>query len=118
MKTRLMLLIFVVLLASSALAGAATEPASLPAVAPAPSLALVASPACAANASTLNLPGLLPNAIFASTICGACSQNPCKNQTVNTTCFVSNKRGSCQSPDETTCSGTTAPNCLCYVGNL
>jgi hypothetical protein len=120
MKTRFTLLIFVVLLASSSLAGAATDPATAtaPSVAAAPSVALVASPACAANASTFNLPGLLPNAIFASTICGACSQNPCKNQVVNTTCFVSNKRGSCQSPDATTCSGTTAPDCLCYVGNL
>lgn len=112
MKIRFILLIFAALFGAAALAGAATDSAAAPFVLAAP------APACATQASTLNLPGLLPNAIFASTVCGTCSQDPCKNRVVNTTCFIFNRQGTCQSPDATTCSGTTAPNCLCYVGNL
>jgi hypothetical protein len=110
MKTRFVFLIFAALFGVATLAGAATDPAGTPAF---------MTPACAANASTLQLPDLAPGKAFAAgSVCGTCSDNPCKNQNVATTCFISNRRGSCQPPDSNYCPGTTTWQCQCYVGPL
>jgi hypothetical protein len=109
MRMRSTLLLFIALLGVATFAGAA---------APAPSPAFMA-PACAADASTLPAAGLVPSPLAAAnSVCGACSQNPCKNQLVATTCFISNRRGSCQSPNADFCPETTTWNCQCYVGPL
>ena len=108
MRMRSMLLLFAALLGMAALAGAATEPTPA-----------FMAPACAANASALPVAGLVPSPLAASTsVCGTCSQNPCKNQLVATTCFISNRRGSCQPPNADYCSDGTTWNCQCYVGPL
>jgi len=122
MKLQATPLLFAALFGIATLAGAATDPAPAPAfmAAPAPAMSL-AAPGCAAQASNAaTLPNLLPNATFASTICGACSQDPCKNATYNQACHkgTSTTIGHCLSPLGNDCSGTTAPACQCWSGPL
>jgi len=108
MRMRSMLLLFVALLVTASLAGAATAPAQAPFL----------TPACAANASTLNAQGLVPNPILTTSVCGSCSLSPCQGRTVNSICFAFNKQGTCQPPNSDLCSGTTTWNCQCYAGPL
>jgi hypothetical protein len=123
MKTHAALLLFAVLFGIAALAGAATDPAATPAfmVAPGPIMSQSA-PDCAAKAANAanaaTLPNLLPNRTYASTLCGACSQNPCKNAVINQACHVgtSTTIGRCLSPLGNDCAGTTAPACQCWSG--
>jgi hypothetical protein len=119
MKTHAALL-FAVLFGTAALAGAATDPAAAPAfmVAPGPIMSQ-AAPDCAAKAvNAATLPDLLPNKTYASTLCGACSQNPCKNAVINQACHVGTGTtiGRCLSPLGNDCAGTTAPACQCWSG--
>jgi hypothetical protein len=103
------LLLFTVLLAMATLAGAATAPAQAPAF---------LAPSCAANASTLNPPGLVPNPILTTSVCGSCSLSPCQGRTVNSICFAFNRQGTCQPPNSDLCPGTTTWSCQCYFGPL
>ena len=87
MKLRVTLLMFVSVLLIGSLAGAATidVPAAPAAPAPVVSAPVEASPLCLAPASDAQLPPGHPP-LLKTTLCGACSDTRCKNNTLGNVC--------------------------------
>ncbi len=121
MKLRSTLLMFVLVLLTGALAGAATEPqAGVPAApvtldaimaaSPAP-----ASPLCLENAAKAQLPAGNPVVQAATSVCGACSDIWCAGQTLGALCRTGKR---CYNLYGNFCSQDGQSQCTCYSGPL